>query len=565
MRQWIVWAALKLLALGTFVWLTNDDFQGRIELLVSQGRLISAVIFVLFWAFCLACLALAAFQPRARWRVFWALVIGGTSFVGYSYMLISGSELTIFDVASLWAARADSGRALSNYSWQIVAGFGAAMFGIAAIAARPPRLGPLAEKVIGALRLTPALPVLAILGIVFLKSGGGTHALPQQFAPFAEWLAVTAKSITSEIPVRKTVTIAVDRKPPTKHIVLLVGESVRPDFISLVPGNRLTPYLASRRDMIVDFGPAVSGNNCSHYANAILRLGAGANDVINTVNASPTIWQYAHKAGFRTVYINAAASQIQNGGSLQNFMTTLERGQIDDVIKLENLPSPQLDLQLAAKIAEILKRPEPQFIYANKNGDHLPYDESYPASERYFTPVMSTPKGNLRIRNTNSYANAVRWAVDGFFSALLSRTDLADTALIYTSDHGQNLDPARISHCNTVNPDPREGLVPMMVLTGDERLRARFATNVADNFGRVSHFALFPTVINLLGYPNEALGAAYGNSLFDRVTTPLRFTSGDIFGMFSDKLTWTPLDTSRRYRELSEPVSAANGSDPSDR
>ncbi len=540
-------AAIKLAALGIFVWLTNADFPGRIDLLLTQNRYIAVLIFVGFWTFAILCVALAAFQPAARWRVFWALVIGMTSLAGFGFLQVAGSELTVFDIASLWAARADTGRVLGAYTGEIFAGATITLFGMAAIAARPPRLGDHGARIIAKFRLAPVLPVVAIVGVIYLKSGGGTNALPQQFAPLAEVLVVAARNVTAAPAERKTVAISPARKALAKHVVLLVGESVRADYVSLVPGNPVTPYLAGRRDMIVDFGAAVSGSNCSHYANAIFRLGAGVNDVVGTVTTGPTIWQYAKKAGYRTVYIDASASNIRNTGSLQNFMTARERARIDEFVRIDGLPAAQLDSRLAATIAEILKRPEPQFIYANKNGAHFPYDESYPATERRFRPVMSAAGGDRLVRKKNSYANAVRWAIDGFFRRLLARTDLTDTALIYTSDHGQNLDPGKLPHCSTANPDPREALVPMFAMTGNEALRARFAANRSENVNRTSHFAIFPTVIELFGYAPGALGAAYGGSLFDRVETPTRFTSGDIFGWFSATPNWTALDTTRSW------------------
>jgi glucan phosphoethanolaminetransferase (alkaline phosphatase superfamily) len=48
--------------------------------------------------------------------------------------------------------------------------------------------------------------------------------------------------------------------------------------------------------------------------------------------------------------------------------------------------------------------------------------------------------------------------------------------MIYTSDHGQNFSPGRLTHCSSLsNFDPQEGIVPLMVATDDDGLRRRFA------------------------------------------------------------------------------------------
>ena len=85
---------------------------------------------------------------------------------------------------------------------------------------------------------------------------------------------------------------------------MLIDESVRPDYINWKIGNSMTPHLAANADKIANFGNAVSGGNCSSYSNALLRFGGTANNIVKSMTTNPTIWQYAKKAGYRTVYID---------------------------------------------------------------------------------------------------------------------------------------------------------------------------------------------------------------------------------------------------------------------
>ena len=175
-----------------------------------------------------------------------------------------------------------------------------------------------------------------------------------------------------------------------RRIVLLIDESVRGDYIDWTPGNPYTPELAKLKDKIVNFGPAASGGNCSHYSNAILRFAAARDGLGRTALTNPTIWQYAKKAGFRTAFIDAQAGFNRNPGKLQNFMTTEETRDIDGFYALdEAIAPPALDDHLLDITLRELKSDKPVLIYANKNGAHFPYDHGYPQSARLFRPTMS--------------------------------------------------------------------------------------------------------------------------------------------------------------------------------
>ncbi|HZD91335.1 MAG TPA: sulfatase-like hydrolase/transferase, partial [Pseudolabrys sp.] len=341
---------------------------------------------------------------------------------------------------------------------------------------------------------------------------------------------------------------------PIKRIVMMIDESVRGDYIDFKPGNPYTPELAALKAKgdIVNFGPAVSGGNCSHYSNAILRFDAKENHIGQAMLSQPTLWQFAKKAGFRTVYIDGQAGFNHNPGKLQNFMTQAEASDIDGFYALsENIPTPQLDDHVLDFVEKEIKPDRPVLIYANKNGAHFPYDQDYPKSARLFTPTMTqvAPK-DTSVGRIDSFRNAVRWSVDRIMAKLIRDTDgLRDTVIIYTSDHGQNFDPKRFTHCTVEDPNPREGLVPLFVVTGNPALKARFEKAAAESQGHGSHFAIAPTVLDLMGYDHTAVAKAYGASLLDKSTRETKFTSGDIFGLFTEKPRWHPVDLSKRYLE----------------
>ncbi len=567
--------AVRLASIAAFVALTNEGFVQRIVLLHDQGRWVTLVGFIGVWGLSLVALLIAAFQSNIWLRCFWAGLIAFTAAAGFSYRHASGSELGIFDALSLWNARHEASRAAAFYTadlyWFIFVG----VCGFVVLASPPVVTAQKLKRWLTRLAFVPVLPIAVIAVIILAKEGGGSEVLPTQFAPLAVGMVVVSKGTIDPLPKRSAVAwtwrgpfaAAAPRsktEPPgspvvnpaqVRHIVMLIDESVRGDYIDWTPGNPYTPQLARLKSKIVNFGPAVSGGNCSHYSNAILRFSAARESLGRKVLTNPTIWQYAKKADFRTVYIDAQAGFNRNPGKLQNFMTAEETGDIDAFNALdEKIPSPELDDKLLDIVLKELKSDKPVLIYANKNGAHFPYDNGYPESARVFQPTMSEVRKDQTASRVNSFRNVVKWSVDRFFKRLFAEVSLKDTVIIYTSDHGQAFNPDRLTHCTVEDPDPREGLVPLFVITDNDELRARFAAAALASRDHASHFSIVPTVLELLGYGHNDIEKIYGESLFEKDTRPAAFTTGDIFGLFSPHARWHPLDLSKDYLEQPAPI-----------
>ena len=561
---------LRLLALVAFVALTNEGFGQRITLLLDQGRWVTLVGFIGIWGLSLVALLVAALQGKTWLRVFWAGVIALTTAAGFSYHHASGSEFGIFDALSLWNARHEATRAAAFYREDLY-WFGlVGICGFIALVSPPVVTAERARRWLTRLAWLPALPIAAIAAIIVVKEGGGSEVLPTQFAPLSVGTVVVTRVMLDPIPKRSAVTWNwrgpfAPAAPPAetlapgslvahvdqvRHIVILIDESIRADYIDWTPGNPFTPELARLKSRIVNFGPASSGGNCSHYSNAIFRFGAAREGLGRKVLTSPTIWQYSKKANFRTVFIDAQAAFNRNPGKMQNFMTAEEARDIDTFDALdEKTPPPALDDVLLDMVIEELKSDKPALIYANKNGAHFPYDGGYPESARVFRPTMSEGVKDQALTRINSYRNVVKWSVDRFFKRLFDEADLKDTVIIYTSDHGQVFNPDRLTHCTVEDPDPREGLVPLFVYTDNDEFRNRLAGAAAASRGHASHFSIVPTVLELLGYDAHDIQTIYDESLFEKNTRTAEFTSGDIFGLFSPKVRRHPIDLTRDYLE----------------
>ena len=560
----IIFLVARLALLAAIVIATNMGVPERISILVEEGRWVGLVAFVGLWAISIAALAAAALQPNILVRAFWAIVISLSGAVGFGFYLASQAEMTIFDAVSLWSARHESSRALSFYSssetWAAVS-----LVATFVLIMLPPALPRLKRRTVAAFAFAPAVPIVIFALLITMRDGFGSRGLPVQFAPVAIGVIAGTKVAANSMPERNQMTwLAGPAK--IKHIVMLVDESVRADYIDWTPGNPYTPSIAALKGHMIDFGPASSGGNCSAYSNAILRFGATRHDLMRTLLRNATIWQYAKKAGFRTVFIDAQAGFINTySRKLQNYMTPAEASDIDNFHAIDgDIAPPALDDKLLDIILDDLKTPGPVFIYANKNGAHFPYDMDYPHKQAEFHPTMAETSREDDSGRINSYRNAIKWSVDRIFKRLVERANLQDTVIIYTSDHGQNLSYKHLTHCTIDNPDPREGLVPLIAITDDDAMRAKFSAAAAESHGHASHFNIVPTILQLFGFRRYDVAGLYGPSMFEKSTEPAQFTSGDIFGLFSSQVHWHPIDLSRSYletqpRQFGQSAAASDG------
>ena len=546
--------AARSLLIAIFIATTNFGFWQRVQLLFDNGRFKTLLPFLVIWAVAIIATIVAAFQPKFWVRALWAAVIAASSAVAWGYHHASQSELNVFDMLSLWNARHEAGRATEFYGTHIMLAAIVLVAGFLVIAVPPPRFQGSVHRWLSRLALLPLAPIAMIGGVVYAKGGTGSQALPAQFTPLAlSSLAGTKIALQGTI-VRRNVTWSPVTAGLSRHIVVLVDESVRADYVDLIPGNPHTPNFGKLAGQFVNFGPAVSGGDCSNYSNAILRDAATREDLVASVNASPTIWQYAKHAGFRTVFIDAQAGGITNPGLMQNFMTMQEKADIDGFYAIRDVPSEHADERLAEIIAKELKSDGPVFIYANKNGAHFPYDHAYPAAEATYHPTMAESGSDTQATRIASYRNAISWSVDRFMKGFFAIADLRDTTLIYTSDHAQTLDPRLITHCQAEDANPRVGLVPLMVYSAYPALRSEFEHGASRLHGKASHFQIAPTLLNLLGYDPKDIATTYDESLFTGTSREPAFSSGDIFGLFSTNIHWNPVDPTLDYRE---PISAA--------
>ncbi|MBI1424697.1 MAG: sulfatase-like hydrolase/transferase [Gammaproteobacteria bacterium] len=334
---------------------------------------------------------------------------------------------------------------------------------------------------------------------------------------------------------RSRVTYQDSIDPQVDKIVLIVDESIRADILGINGFQKdTTPYLRSLKTGIVNFGLAASSSNCSDYSNLVLRTGLRKEEIPDSNQVSlkePSVWQFARKAGYYNVYLDA--QNAKEWANYQNFMNAHEADFVDEIIRVRQNIAYESDRVVREKLIDLLKKPGKTFIVLNKYGIHFPYFRSYPKEYNIFTPALEQGEPmNDRDRSLNSYMNGIRWSVDDWFKNLLSESgDLKNYAILYTSDHGQNIvdDGTLATHCRP-RANRFEGIVPMMVFSNDAVLLERFKSAQAASYNKTSHFQVFPTLIRLAGYKGSWVKSHYGESLSDTPSARPEFFVGDLHG-----------------------------------
>lgn len=550
---------IKLALLLVFVVVTNPGIAGRVHAIGLQAGL---VVYTVIWLTSVVAILFVAFFGGWTARLVWSVLWAAAAMMGMSYWLITGDYISITSVQTLLDAAAFASDVTGAYAGQLMWSGIAAALGLLAVNIPPYHLaGHRLRWRRSLLVAVPIVPALMVAAIVYARGGEGTNGLPDQFGvpAFVATIGV-ANAMEGPPPVRQQVTATAGPKA-ARTIIVLMDESVRGDELD-IDGGKAYSGLQDRGAIAANFGIASSLANCSATSNVTFRYGGTQAHYLSDIAVNPSMWAYARHAGYRTWYLDAQ----RTGGKLQNFMTEDERRLIDHFEQIgPDVPPDQKDMKLAAMLRSIIEAPgdADRFVFVNKMGVHFPYEGKYPLAETRFRPTLaqnyfgdlSDPKVAWPTANTpaerakflNSYLNALSWNTGHFFDLLLPGLNLDNTIIVYTSDHGQDFhedgSPGYATHCTDGASAAGEGIVPLVVLTGNPQWLQRFKDDAKLNFNKASQYNVFPTLLELMGYNLQDV--ARTTHVDAPLSAPLnpadqRFLS-TYFVRFGQKPVWNPI------------------------
>jgi len=241
--------------------------------------------------------------------------------------------------------------------------------------------------------------------------------------------------------------------------VMVVGETARTHNFSLYGYPRNTNPLLSKTPGIKAFPNVTTQSNTTHKSVPMLLSAASAEDFERLFHEKGILAAFK-EAGFHTVFIS---NQLPN----HSFIDFLGE-QADEYYFLKKEDASQgnhYDEDLLQKLDEILPladasssahyhyRYRKLFVVLHSYGSHFNYQERYPRSFAYFKPdSRSEAKSENRRDLLNAYDNTIRYT-DYILHGIIERLqkwegvqtktdgvyDQPTSAMLYTSDHGENI------------------------------------------------------------------------------------------------------------------------------
>jgi glucan phosphoethanolaminetransferase (alkaline phosphatase superfamily) len=479
-------------------------------------------------------LSVAAFIGPAAVRVPLTIVM----LAGWAFELfildINGTFSNQNLLMTLWQERASGPDVIGAYATEMIRN-GAAVAILGIVLCAPPARRFSLPGIFGAV---PIVAVAMVAGAI-AYSKAATQIFPIPFGVLANaailgaGVSFDADPEESVYDLSRNVVISQDVRiegqvvPLFNKIVFIMDESVRGDYVSLNdPAVGTTPSLKAA-DNLVNFGIAIAGANCSANARMMFRFGirqSSLPDKWDEAVKQPPIWQLAHLAGYKTVYIDTFGGPLD----YHSGFSRIEKRLIDTKINILNSRLYQRDHEAADRLVEALRDEAPAFIYLDKFGVHAPYASKYPPDFQPF-PVPSGSDVSDRDVMLAHYRNAIAWSVDEFFKKLLAEVDLSKTLMVYTSDHGQSLLQGgyKQTHCSQGRYiHPAEAYVPLFAVTSEPEFKRRLAQGAARDPDRFSHFEVFPTLLLAMGYDAGWVARNYGPSLMDSPAPDRQFLVG---------------------------------------
>ena len=239
--------------------------------------------------------------------------------------------------------------------------------------------------------------------------------------------------------------------------VMVVGETARAHNFSLYGYPRNTNPLLSKTPGIKAFPNVTTQSNTTHKSVPMLLSAASAEDFERLFHEKGILAAFK-EAGFHTVFIS---NQLPN----HSFIDFLGE-QADEYYFLKKEDASQgnhYDEDLLQKLDEILPLADASssahyhyrklFVVLHSYGSHFNYQERYPRSFAYFKPdSRSEAKSENRRDLLNAYDNTIRYT-DYILHGIIERLqkwegvqaktdgvyDQPTSAMLYTSDHGENI------------------------------------------------------------------------------------------------------------------------------
>lgn len=283
-----------------------------------------------------------------------------------------------------------------------------------------------------------------------------------------------------------------DTSCPPIRVVFVLGESVRPDHLSLYGYKRqTTPFLDSIKNDIIVFDDAVATANWT--------LGAVPSIIFHEMpQGKASVVRTMKEAGFDTAWFSNEPRYLYGRDADQSVYA-------EDGFSFKY----RKDTALLPYFHSFIKQAgQKQFVVLHTFGSHISYDSRYGDEAKLFKPTLTDigvidPLPRDKVATINSYDNTIV-QLDLFLKDVIETVakDSMPTVVVYESDHGEDLfddERNRFMHAMT-NPTSYSLRVPLFVWA-NPAYRNQYSSMLNDlkkNTGKsINHYNMMPTLLAL--------------------------------------------------------------------
>ena len=292
----------------------------------------------------------------------------------------------------------------------------------------------------------------------------------------------------------------------TEVYVLVVGETARSSNFQLYGYARPTNPQLSRESRLMVFRNVRSQSNTTHKSVPMLLTAATADDHSRLYHEKGILAAFG-EAGFHTAFFS---NQLRN----HSYIDFLGEEANDACFIREKQPSSRPDdEQLLPYVAQELDQHHRKlFIVLHMYGSHFNYRDRYSRANARFLPDEPTEaKAENRPQLLNAYDNTILHT-DRILARLIGmlRTRHCISAVLYTSDHGENIfdDSRHLFLHASPRPSEYDTDVPLLVWTSEQfgRQYPQVVNAMRGNLrkGAESNASVFPTMLSIAGIRAKA-------------------------------------------------------------
>lgn len=312
--------------------------------------------------------------------------------------------------------------------------------------------------------------------------------------------------------------------------VLVIGETARADNFGIYGYHRnTTPNLERLKNLVV-FRDVLSQSNTTHKSVPMLLSAASAENYDRVYREKGVITAFK-EAGYTTAFFS---NQLPNHSFIDYFGDEAEKHIFIKQMKREGANVPDENLLSLVKEELACCKSKKLFIVLHMYGSHFNYYDRYRHDNSGYKPdsVISARKKYKR-ELVNAYDNTIV-NTDKFLASLIKMVDAkgAPSAVIYTSDHGEDLyDDSRnlFLHASPI-PSYYQLHVPYLVWVSESYRNAypgKYASLLGNERKPVSsNLVTFHTMLDIGGISTRYLELKYSVGS-ERYCSPKRYYLND--------------------------------------